>query len=179
MLLRIVPDMFIDERFECVTLRCIHDELVQTTKFRTKYPWIRDFKKSLKTLPASVSESQDALLHYGAVTALNQLGTINTKTNRFFDLSKEDRMVIACAAANNYTISSGDDDLIAFALQQYDITTLTPLEIINNWLTRKLLVWDDGKQKILQEWAQMYEKPQPSKAKNVFHKLTGYKYIGS
>jgi hypothetical protein len=49
MLLRIVPDMFIDERFECVTLRCIHDELVQTTKFRTKYPWIRDFKKSLKT----------------------------------------------------------------------------------------------------------------------------------
>jgi hypothetical protein len=41
-------------------------------------------------------------------------------------------MVIACAAANNYTISSGDDDLIAFALQQYDITTLTPLEILNN-----------------------------------------------
>jgi hypothetical protein len=88
-------------------------------------------------------------------------------------------MLIACAAANNYTISSGDDDLIAFALQQYDITTLTPLEILNNWLTRKLLVWDDGKQKILQEWAQMYEKPQPSKAKNVFHQLTGYKYIGS
>jgi hypothetical protein len=42
MLLRIAPDMFTDERYECKAIRDVHDEIVQTTKFKTKYPWTVD-----------------------------------------------------------------------------------------------------------------------------------------
>ncbi len=39
MLLRIAPDIFVDERFECVTVKVVHDEIVGTTRFKSKYPW--------------------------------------------------------------------------------------------------------------------------------------------
>ena len=45
MLIRIVPDMFMDERFECVTVHDVRKEVFQTQRFKTRYPWRNEFKK--------------------------------------------------------------------------------------------------------------------------------------
>jgi len=179
MLLRIAPAMFTDPRFECVTIRSIFDEITQTTKFKSKYPWLREMRSTIKSLPASISDSDKVKLHYETITALNRDGAINPKTGRPFDLSKEDRLVIACAAANEYVISSGDSGLCDFALHHFDLKTLSPLEVINLWIAKKLLIWNEEKQAFLKDWADQNEKPQPLKAKSLFKTLTGYKYAGS
>ena len=49
-LLQIAPDMFTDNRYECKTIRVVHDEIVRTTKFKTKYPWTREMKPKIKTV---------------------------------------------------------------------------------------------------------------------------------
>jgi hypothetical protein len=179
MLLRITPTMFSDPRFECVTIRSIYEEITQTPKFRTKYPWLREMRSKIKSLPTSISDTDNVKLHYETITALNWSGDINPKTSRPFDLSKEDRMVVACAVANEYAISSGDTGLCDFAFHHFKLHILSPLDVINSWIKKKLIVWNDEKQAFLKDWALQNEKPQPDKAKSLFKALTGYKYLGS
>lgn len=177
--IKIVPDMFSDSRYECVTIRSIYEEITRTTKFKTNYPWLGNLRGNIKSLPASISDSAEVKSRLEVITTLNNNGTINPKTGRLFDLSREDRWVIACAATHNYTISSGDNDLLDFAIQQFDIEAVAPLEAINSWLAKKLLIWDEEKQTIMKEWADRHEKSQPPAAKSLFQKMTGFKYSGS
>ncbi|MBA4419143.1 MAG: hypothetical protein C0392_14735 [Syntrophus sp. (in: bacteria)] len=37
-------DMFTDERFDCVTVQEVCEEIFRTQRFKTKYPWRSDYK---------------------------------------------------------------------------------------------------------------------------------------
>jgi len=50
MLIRIVPEMFCDERFECVTIHEVIQEIFRTQKFKSRYPWRERYKPKIKAL---------------------------------------------------------------------------------------------------------------------------------
>lgn len=182
MLLRIAPDMFTDERYECRTIREVHDEIVRTTKFKSKYPWTREMKDKVKTVVLSKEQKQTETMFFETVRTLNRQGVVNQKTGRFIDLSREDMRVISHALTLDYRITSGDRDLVQFALQEFKEEfrgNVSPLEIINYWLESGIIEWDEMKQICLSVWAEDNEHSQPMKAKKYFKKLTGFKYTGT
>ena len=67
MLLRIAPDMFADKRYECVTIRQVWEEITQTQKFKSKYPWRKDYARHIQSLPKSTVETADYQLTLRAV----------------------------------------------------------------------------------------------------------------
>lgn len=181
MLLRIAPDMFMDLCYECVTILSIRNEIFQTAKFKSKYPWLNNLRNRVKALPSTKSNREDFKLYYEAVTILNYNGIINKRTGRAFDLSAEDRKVIAFALTYDYMISSGDNDLIDFPHQEFSARfkgAISPLEIINRWIESGVIVWDEIKQEFISEWSLNNERPQPRKAITLFEKLTGREYKG-
>ncbi|NLW31506.1 MAG: hypothetical protein GXY77_08635 [Fibrobacter sp.] len=182
MLLRIAPDMFTDERYECRTIREVHDEIVRTTKFKSKYPWTREMKHKVKTVVLSKEQKQTETMFFETVRTLNRQGVVNQKTGRFIDLSREDMRVISHALTLDYRITSGDRDLVQFALQEFKEEfrgNVSPLEIIIYWLESGIIEWDEMKQIRLSVWTEDNEHPQPMKAKKYFKKLTGFKYTGT
>ena len=44
MLIRIAPDMFCDDRYECVTIQEMIQEMFRTQKFKMRYPWRTKYK---------------------------------------------------------------------------------------------------------------------------------------
>jgi hypothetical protein len=77
---------------------------------------------------------------------------------------------------------SGDNDLKEFIRQEFegnDNGSLSPLEIIILWIEKGLIKWDQEKQKVIDDWKELREHPQPNKAKKRFFELTGNKYAGS
>jgi hypothetical protein len=182
MLLRIAPDMFTDERYKCKTIRDVHDEIVQTTKFKTRYPWTREIKSKIRVLSLTDEQKQDETAFFETISTLNKYGTVNRKTERIFDLSHEDMRVISHALSLNYQITSGDRGLVEFAVQEFGDDfqgNISPLEIIIQWLESGLITWDTEKQGYLSAWAADNEHPQPSKAKKRFKELTNCTYTGS
>lgn len=181
MLLLIAPDMFISKQYECVTIKVVHDEIIRTTKFKSKYPWTRQLRGKIK--PISVSKHQKELidLYFSAISELINNGTVNKTTGRFFDLSFPDRKIAASTLALGYKITSGDRDLVTFCKQEFlkefkgDVS---PLEIINRWIEKGIIEWDDTKHQYLSDWSENREHPQPNKAKVTFKKLTDRKYEG-
>lgn len=182
MLLRIAPEMFIDERFECVTVKEVHDEIVQTTKFKSKYPWTRDLKNKIKPLSVPQSKKDEIEHYFSTISALINYGIINKTTGRLFDLSFPDRKIAANTLVLGCKISSGDKDLVTFCRQEFPKEfngAVSPLGIIIHWIEQGLIIWDDTKQKYLSDWSENREHPQPDKVKATFKKLTGRKYEGS
>lgn len=181
MLLRIVPQMFEDDRFECITIREVYDELTQTTRFKTKYPWagpMRNKLKSLSTGKTGISEVKD---YHATIKTLSENGTIDQKTGRLFDLSRVDMRIMACALALGHSVTSGDGGLVRFLEQEFPDDfkgNISPLGIINDWLSKKLIMWDDEKQKYLAEWKDNEEHAQPKSEISRFNKLTGRRYPG-
>ncbi|KPA09987.1 hypothetical protein MHK_009813 [Candidatus Magnetomorum sp. HK-1] len=53
MLIRINPEMFTRECFNCATTTEVQKELSRTQKFKTKYPWRNKYKKYIKPLKIS------------------------------------------------------------------------------------------------------------------------------
>lgn len=181
MLLRIVPQMFEDERFECITIREVYDELTQTTKFKTKYPWAGSMRNKLKSLPTGKTGISEVKDYHEAIKALSENGTIDQKTDRLFDLSRVDMRVMACALALGHRVTSGDGGLVRFLEQEFPDEfkgNITPLGLINNWLEKKLITWDDEKQKQMAEWNDNEEHAQPKSEISRFNKLTGRRYPG-
>lgn len=182
MLLRIAPDMFTDDRYECKTIRDVHDEIVRTTKFKSKYPWTRELKAKVKPLSLTDAQKNGETVIFETIRVLNSQDTINCKTERLFDLSREDMKVISHALALGYQITSGDQGLVQFAQQEFGEEfkgNVSPLEIINHWLELGVITWDSQKQSYLSAWASDKEHPQPAKAKKYFKELTGFDYAGS
>ena len=176
MLLQIAPDMFSDERFECLTIQDVYEEIVRTTKFKTKYPWIKESRTNIRSLPLSESNSEKVNLILNTITTMIINGVKNKKTGKSFDLSREDRKLIACASAYRYSLSSGDKALTQFAVQEFKDSIpsiISPLELINLWLEKGLIEWDSEKQALISLWEANNEHPQPIKAKKQFRKLTG------
>jgi hypothetical protein len=182
MLLRITPDMFINSSFECCTIHEVHDELIRTTKFKSKYPWTREMRPKIKPLMLSEEQKKSEKIYYDAIKSLNQYGTLNKKTAKIFDLSHEDMKVISNALTLGYQISSGDSSLIQFAEQEFSdefAGSVSSLEVINKWMEKNLIIWDQAKQNILCEWKSLKEVAQPKKAISEFKRLSNLPYPGT
>lgn len=181
MLLLIVPQMFEDIRFECVTIREVYNELTQTTKFKTKYPWVGPMRNKLKSLPIGKTDTPEVKEYHEVIKTLSEYRTMDQKTDRLFDLSKVDIRVMACALALQYSVTSGDGGMIKFLEQQFpDVFkgNISPLGLINRWLEDKLITWDDEKQKLMAEWNDNEEHAQPKNEIAKFKRLTGRQYPG-
>jgi hypothetical protein len=183
MLVRFAPDMFIDDRFDCLTMLEVRKEIFRQQKFKNKYPWRVKFKGKIKCLPNSALTNDSEYSRYlEVINLLIDNDTINAKTGNRFDLSKVDRRILACALSFGCQITSGDDDLIDFAKQEFsDIFkgNISPLGIINRWVRKGLISWNDKLHGHLCDWNNDNEDSQPRRQKTEFKKLTGFPYTGS
>jgi hypothetical protein len=182
LLLRIAPEMFVDPVFECVTIHEVVKEIVSTTKFKKKYPWRTEYRTKLIPLPASQYRTPSYERLKGIISALIESVVMNEKTQRMISLSEEDQAIAACAIANGYSITSGDTNLVAFLQQQFKPDfrgNLTALEVVNFWLAKGAITWDDSKQTLLADWKTQGEVAQPRNAIQKFTQLTKKPYLGS
>lgn len=178
MLIRIAPDMFIDERFECVTVNEVRKEIFQTQRFKTKYAWRKNYKNKIIPVINIINTGNDFTLIYDSINQLIDACIINKKTARTFGLSSMDKRIAAYTIANKLQISSDDKDLIVFLEQEFDIKNIGPLAIVNDWIKKGLIALDDNLQNIIEDWKMNDEPPQPNLEKENFEKLTGFKYLG-
>ncbi len=179
MLIRITPDMFLDARFECVTIKNVCDEIIRTPKFKTKYPWRIKYRSKLKPLGSTIENDQLIQNRYKIIDNLVEtVGVMNEKTGRPYYLSRTDKTIAACALSLNYGISTVEYELIEFLQQQFDRRIIKPLAIINYWLRKGLIQWDDEKQRVLEDWLDCNETPQDRRQIREFTRLTNREYPG-
>jgi hypothetical protein len=178
MLIRIAPEMFRDERYECVTIQEVLQELFRTQKFKDRYAWRGKYKSKIRPLGTSKVKSGDFTLHLAAVKNIINAGKINNRTGRYFNLSRVDQIIAACSIAHNYKLTTVDDDLADFILQEFAGQTVSPLGIVNDWIEKGLIKWKDKLQMIIEDWERCNESPQPKKEIKRFERISGYKYVG-
>jgi hypothetical protein len=183
MLIRIAPNIFLDDGFDCCTVPLIRNEIVRNSEFKKKYPWINDFKQNITCLPTNICESAEVALYFDTInTMVSKDIIINSKTGRPFDLSYVDQKFLACALANKYQMTTGDVNLKNFASQEFVEEykgDISPLGMINKWITQEKIEWNDALHGYLGDWEANAEHPQPKKQKSKFKELTGRKYPGS
>jgi hypothetical protein len=182
LLLRIAPDMFIDQKYECITIPEIFNEIFRTQKFKGKYPWRTAFKSKVKPLTYSSYKTSSYDELHKTIQRILDACVPDSSSGQQFYLSPEDHALAACAIAKDCELSSGDTKLVAFLQQQFPDMfkgNLTALEVINRWLENKVLNWDDAKHAIVGDWKQKKEASQPASAVKQFKKLTEREYPGS
>lgn len=181
MLIRIAPDMFVDENFNCVTTRDVWRELFRTQKFKSKYPWRVRFKSKIRPLKNSAVQTKDFFLYLQVIQKQIKNGIINSRTDLFFDLSKVDQRIVACALSNRFLLTTTDRDMIDYYLKQFSnnpAEIISPLGMINRWLETGLISWSEKNQTITEDWLKCEEPAQPKAEIRKFKKLTGFKYAG-
>jgi len=174
MLLRIAPEMLTDECYNCVIPPQVRDEIFKTQKFKEKYPWRSRFRAEVQPLPKSQLE-EGVFLKVRQVVELTSFG-INEATGKRFSLSRVDKDIAACVQAFDYQLSTGDHDLRDFLKQEFSVSNVSPLEIVNDWLARALIEWDDEKQAVLEDWKRCGEHAQPRSQVQHFKDITGGEY---
>ncbi|MFA6011928.1 MAG: hypothetical protein WC799_18190 [Desulfobacteraceae bacterium] len=178
MLIRIVPDMFIDEKYECVTTNDVIHEIYRTTRFKSKYPWRDKYKDKIKAIPESKIINGKYLITYKVIQSIIQRGTINTETDKVFDLSRVDQKIAACVASHDYYITTVDKGLKDFIFQQFDKPNMSPLYLLNKWINMGFLVWNENFRTVLEDWDKCKEAPQPLNDIEEFERIAGCKYPG-
>ncbi len=181
MLIRIAPDMFIDERYSCFLLPSVAQELLRTAKFEKNYPWRKAFREKLKPIPASKMEEANYVGYRSTAAALHNAGVLDQPSEKLFVLSRVDLDILAFALAQGMRILTGDKGIVRFARQEFaqDFAgEATPLGLINDWLERGLITWDETRQTVLEEWAMTGEAPQPKDEIKRFTKFTKERYPG-
>jgi hypothetical protein len=182
LLIRIAPEMFIDERYECCTLNEIHEELFKTQRFKQKYPWRSNYKNKIKCLASQRVNDPDVRFYYDIIARLNETERTSIYSGRIFSLSRIDMKLLACALAHGYKLSTGDQGIKDFAYQEFfNIFEghVSALEMINLWLRKNLIEWNDELHEYVMDWSRQNEHPQPKEQKKLFENLTGRKYPGS
>lgn len=182
MLIRIVPEMFIDEQFQCCTIHQVRNEILRTSKFSKKYPWRNQYKDKISCLPNNFASDERLKRYFEAINCLIQNVTINEKTERPFDLSFVDKVFLSYALANGYRVTTGDENLVNFTLQEFKGKfkgNISPLGMINWWIENRLIEWNDQVHNYLADWRINNEHPQPRRQINKFKKLTDRNYPGS
>lgn len=182
MLIRIAPEMFIDERFQCCTIHQVRNEIIRTPKFSQKYPWRNQYKDKIRCLPNNFATDERIKRYYEAIHCLIQNITINKKTGRPFDLSFVDKVFLSYALTDGYRITTGDENLVNFALQEFEGEfkgNISPLGMINAWIKKRLIEWSDQAHNYLADWKINNEHPQPKRQIISFKKLTGRNYPGT
>jgi hypothetical protein len=182
MLIQIVPDMFLNEPFECCTITYARGEIYRTQKFKEKYPWRDQFKDKIRCLPIDLVENEKVSSYFDVIKSLVDNGTINEKTGHDFDLSYPDMKFLSCTLGNGYRITTGDHNLRTFAIQEFTEEFegwISPLGMLNAWLRKGIIEWNDKCHKYLEDWKRNNEDPQPKRQRFEFKKLTGRNYPGS
>ena len=178
MLIRIAPDMFVDERFDCVTVQEVCEEIFRTQRFKTRYPWRNDYKDKIRPSTSLKSTGDKFELHLNVIRKLIDAGGVSSKTGKAFGLSFVDKKIAAYVTAYELEISSTDNSLIDFIEQEFDKKNRSPLAILNDWIKKGLIQWTDDIQRIIEDWDKNDEPVQPIKDKKEFLKLTGIQYTG-
>lgn len=176
MLIRIAPEMFSDERYECTTIIDVKNEIYRTQRFKGKFPWRKDYKDKIRTLGATKLETEEYKENYRLVKNLLNNYILNEDTGQHIDLSLVDRKIAAYVITNKCKVSTGDKNLAAFITQQFDIENLKPLEIINEWIEGDLIEANEDLLKYLQDWIDNDEPIQPKEAIKKFEEITGLKF---
>lgn len=182
MLIRIAPNIFLNESFGCCTISAARYEIFRTQKFKKKYPWRDQFKDKIRCLSIDLAENEKVDLYFNATKLLIDNGTINKKTGRDFDLSYRDMKFLSCALGNGYRITTGDHDLRTFALQEFKKEfkgSISPLAMLNSWIRKGLVELNEEVYDYLIDWKTNNEDPQPKIQRIKFKKLTGQHYRGS
>jgi hypothetical protein len=182
MLIRIAPNMFSDTRFKCYTIQSVRGEIFKKQKFKFKYPWRDKFRDKIHCLPDSAMKNNKIEAYFEAISLLIKQPTLNRKKGGYFDLSSVDIEILSCALGNGYKITTGDEDLGNFALQEFGEVfrgLVSPLEMINAWIKTRAIVWSDELHDYLGEWKIQNEHPQPLKQIRIFNELTKRGYPGS
>lgn len=178
MLIRIAPDMFTDDRFDCVTVQEVCEEIFRTQKFKTKYPWRINYKDKIRSWNFLKNTSEDFELHFEVVRQLVDAGAVCSKTGKALGLSFVDKKIAAYVTAYNLEISSTDNSLIDFLAQEFSKKNRSPLALLNDWIGKGLIMWNEDLRRIIEDWEKNGEPVQPAKDKKEFFRLTGVKYIG-
>jgi hypothetical protein len=177
MLIRIAPEMFTNERYECVTVRKVYEEFTRNQKFKTKYPWRNVFRSKIKSLGATIEESESVMRNFKLISNLIDTDTVVNQSSRsFFDLSRADRYIAACAVTYHYDVSTVDGDLTDLLKQEFKTNIIKPLGLINQWLEKGLISWNDEKQSVLEDWCVCNEAAQDRADIDKFRRLTRRKY---
>jgi len=176
MLIRICPDMFKDVRFGCAMLQEAYNEYTRNARFKKQYPWRAKYRGCLKSLPKSDLDEHgyDKVLNCVQAAAED---VVNPSTGKKYadELSLTDLKMVAAAYSLDAELCSGDAALSRYAANDWDRKVISPLALVNRWLSLKLLTWDDGKHRILVDWV-CSERPQPRKDIVAFERLTGRRY---
>ena len=175
MLLRIVPDLFQDSRFECVTISEVRRELTQTQKFKTRYPWLKEYSKRVVVMPQDKWQTKEYKEALSIVRMLNQSGR-NTRNGKMFGLSKVDMKIAAAVIPLDFRITTVERPLQDFLKQQFNIDCEQPLKLINDWLEKGLLKWTNDHQGVINDWIKQNERDQPRNEIRRFEHLSGRKY---
>ncbi len=175
MLLRIVPDLFKDPRFQCATIREVREEIYSKREFKTKYPWLEELRKRVSPMPTSDWRTDGLKTTLGAVRALSE-AQVNTATGRRFHLSMVDKLVAAAVVAQDMRITTTDRNLEDFLMQQFTVRNEQPLKLVNDWIERGLIEWNDARQAVIDDWVALNERPQPPDEIRRFQRLTKRKY---
>jgi hypothetical protein len=105
-------------------------------------------------------------------------GRTSSRTGQAFGLSFVDKKIAAYVTAYDLEISSTDNSLIDFLEQEFDKKNRSPLVILNGWIKKGLVQWNEDVQRIIEDWDKTGEPAQPVKDKKDFLKLTGVRYVG-
>jgi len=182
MLIRIAPQMLLDPAYQCCTISEVRNEIFQTQKFKNKYPWRTQFKDKVTSFVLSPEQRVRYDDFLATINVLLDNHIINENNGRPFDLSLIDKKIIATALACNLKISSADNALLDFAEQQFPDEFkgyVLPLGVLNLWLRKKLVSWNDGLENILKDWKNQEEPRQTREDKSMYFKHTNKKYLGS
>lgn len=176
MLIRISPEMFTDPKFKCKTINEVRKEFISITKFKDKYPWRKEFVSKVKS--SNLGNQKEVIANFTIVNEISE-NVKNQKNNKYYSLSRVDKQISAqIINIENVNISTGDQDLMDFLKQEFEIANIYPLQIIIDWLKLDLIKWCSDMENILEDWNDKNEKAQPLSAKNELMKITGYNYPG-
>lgn len=67
MLLRIVPGMFQDKRYGCVTIKEVYNELFAMQKFKSRYPWRTDYRDKIGPLSTSQIDREEVSQYFSVI----------------------------------------------------------------------------------------------------------------
>lgn len=172
MLIRIVPEMFHDPKYNCIMTEHVYNEFIKKPEFLYRFPWRSEYKKYLysKHMEAMLEKNKDysralEYVKYAAKTAKNDKG-------RCYGLSKKDCEIVATSVCFCYDFCSGDRNLYEFAQNEFSIKTFSALELLNTWIDGGVLIWDDDKHKMLSMWKNENQRPQPEYQIERFKTLT-------
>ena len=170
--------MFIEENFNCIVIREVRDEIFQTQRFLSRYPWRNDFRDNVDCEILSQATRKKADMYFDVIDMKIESGTINNRNGRFFDLSYKDKKIVAAAFAFDALLATNDRDMREFVKQEFDSASFSALGLLNYWLSEEIIVWNSELQSFHEEWDRKNEPSQPRSDIEEFQRLSGFDYIG-